>query len=93
VKYAPALGLYEDLDAAALRFQKHARIATRQTLLVRPGRRLPAERRCRASCCVETARPARDDLAVAVRINPFRTEEYEKDLAMVRDLAEAHRRG
>jgi citrate lyase subunit beta/citryl-CoA lyase len=33
VKYAPALGLYEDLEAAALRFQKHARHCHAQTLL------------------------------------------------------------
>jgi citrate lyase subunit beta/citryl-CoA lyase len=88
VKYAPALGIYEDLDAAALRFQKHARHCHAQTLL------FDLEDGCRQKALSrdllrrELPGLQRDDIAVAVRINPFRTEEYEKDLQMVRDLAE-----
>ncbi len=88
VKYAPALGIYEDLEAAAQRFQKHARNCHAQTLL------FDLEDGCRQKALSrdllrqELPGLQRDDIAVAVRINPFRTEEYEKDLQMVRDLAE-----
>ena len=33
VKYAPSLGIYEDLDQAALRFRKHGWNTTAHTLL------------------------------------------------------------
>lgn len=88
VKYAPALGIYEDIEAAAQRFQKHARHCRAQTLL------FDLEDGCRQKALSrdllrrELPGLGRDDIAVAVRINPFRTEEYEKDMAMVRDLAD-----
>lgn len=88
VKYAPALGIYEDIEAAAQRFQKHARHCHAQTLL------FDLEDGCRQKALSrdllrrELPGLGRDDIAVAVRINPFRTEEYEKDMAMVRDLAD-----
>ncbi len=88
VKYAPSLGIYEDLEQAAARFQKHACRTSAHTLLfdLEDGCRQKAESR-------ELLRRELPGLArkkevqIAVRINPFRTEEYEKDLAMVRDLA------
>jgi citrate lyase beta subunit len=88
VKYAPSLGIYEDLPAASQRFQKHARQTRAHTLL------FDLEDGCRQKALSrdllrqELPGLGRDDLAVAVRINPFRTEEYEKDLQMVRDLAD-----
>ena len=89
VKYAPALGLYEDLEQAALRFKKHAWGTPSHTLI------FDLEDGCRQK---EMSRellrrelplmPKRREVQVAVRINPFRTEEYEKDLKMVRDLSD-----
>ncbi len=89
VKYAPALGLYEDLEQAALRFKKHAWGTPSHTLI------FDLEDGCRQK---EMSRellrrelpsmPKRKEVQVAVRINPFRTEEYEKDLKMVRDLSD-----
>lgn len=89
VKYAPSLGIYEDLDQAAARFKKHAYGTTSHTLL------FDLEDGCRQK---EMSRellrrelpnlPRRKEVQIAVRINPFRTEEYEKDLVMVRDLAD-----
>src|SRR5690349_7209039 len=75
VKYAPSLGIYEDLEQAAQRFRKHG---CRQKELSREllRRELPLM-------------PRRKEVQVAVRINPFRTEEYDRDLALVRDLAES----
>ncbi|MBL8520222.1 MAG: aldolase [Betaproteobacteria bacterium] len=89
VKYAPALGLYEDLEQAALRFKKHAWGTPSHTLI------FDLEDGCRQK---EMSRellrqelplmPRRKEVQVAVRINPFRTEEYEKDLKMVRELSD-----
>jgi citrate lyase subunit beta/citryl-CoA lyase len=88
VKYAPSLGIYEDLEQAAQRFRKHAWNTSAHTLL------FDLEDGCRQK---EMSRellrrelpslPRKKEVQIAVRINPFRTEEYEKDLQMVRDLA------
>ncbi|HXZ48672.1 MAG TPA: aldolase/citrate lyase family protein [Usitatibacter sp.] len=88
VKYAPSLGIYEDLEQAAQRFRKHGWNTTAHTLL------FDLEDGCRQK---EMSRellrrelpllPRRKGVQVAVRINPFRTEEYELDLKLVRDLA------
>src|SRR5687768_7343852 len=88
VKYAPSLGIYEDLEQAAARFRKHAWNTTAHTLL------FDLEDGCRQK---EMSRellrrelpklPRRKGVQVAVRVNPFRTDEYEKDLELVRDLA------
>ena len=89
VKYAPSLGIYEDLEQAAQRFRKHGWNTTSHTLL------FDLEDGCRQK---EMSRellrrelpqmPRRKEVQVAVRINPFRTDEYELDLKLVRDLAE-----
>jgi citrate lyase subunit beta / citryl-CoA lyase len=89
VKYAPSLGIYEDLEQAAQRFRKHAWSCTAHTLL------FDLEDGCRQKdMSRELLRrelpslPRKKGVHVAVRINPFRTPEYEADLAMVRDLAD-----
>jgi citrate lyase subunit beta/citryl-CoA lyase len=89
VKYAPSLGIYEDLEQAAQRFRKHGWLTTAHTLL------FDLEDGCRQK---EMSRellrrelpnlPRKKEVQVAVRINPFRTEEYELDLQLVRDLAD-----
>jgi citrate lyase beta subunit len=89
VKYAPSLGIYEDLEQAAQRFRKHGWNTSAHTLL------FDLEDGCRQK---EMSRellrrelpqmPRRKEVQVAVRINPFRTEEYELDLKLVRDLAD-----
>jgi citrate lyase beta subunit len=88
VKYAPSLGIYEDLEQAAARFRKHAWRTRAHTLL------FDLEDGCRQK---EMSRellrrelpqlPRKKEVQVAVRINPFRTEEYDRDLQLVRDLA------
>src|SRR5262245_23182377 len=89
VKYAPSLGIYEDLEQAAQRFRKHGWNTTAHTLL------FDLEDGCRQK---EMSRellrrelpqmPRRKGVQIAVRINPFRTDEYELDLKLVRDLAD-----
>src|SRR5260221_11509899 len=90
VKYAPSLGIYEDLEQAAQRCSKHGWNTTAHTLL------FDLEDGCRQK---EMSRellrrelpglPRKKQVQIAVRINPFRTEEYEKDLQLVRDLSES----
>ncbi len=90
VKYAPSLGIYEDLEQAAQRFRKHAWSCTAHTLL------FDLEDGCRQK---EMSRellrrelpklPRRKGVQVAVRINPFRTLDYELDLQLVRDLPDS----
>jgi citrate lyase beta subunit len=90
VKYAPSLGIYEDLEQAAQRFRKHAWNTSAHTLL------FDLEDGCRQK---EMSRellrrelpqmPRRKGVQVAVRINPFRTEEYDRDLELLRDLADS----
>src|ERR1700755_2281966 len=89
VKDAPPLGIYEDLEQAAQRFRKHGWSLAAHTLL------FDLEDGCRQK---EMSRellrrelpllPRRKQVQVAVRINPFRTDEYDRDLELVRDLAD-----
>jgi len=89
VKYAPALGIYEDLDAAAQRFKKHAHNTLAHTLI------FDLEDGCRQKEMSRDllhrelpALPRRRNLQIALRVNPFRTDEYEKDMALIRDLSD-----
>ncbi len=88
VKYLPAQGVYESLEAAAERLKRHAWRTSAHTLLfdLEDGCRQKAQ--SRELLLQELPRMERKDVQIAVRINPFRTEEYEKDLLMVHALAE-----
>jgi citrate lyase beta subunit len=89
VKYAPALGIYEDLDAASQRFAKHAHHTPAHTII------FDLEDGCRQK---EMSRellrrelpnlPKKRRVQVALRVNPFRTEEYEKDMDLVGDMSD-----
>lgn len=89
VKYAPALGLYEDLDAASQRFLKHACTTRAHTLIFDLEDGCRQKEMSRDLLRRELANlPRRPELQVAIRVNPFRTDEYEKDMRLIRDLAE-----
>jgi len=89
VKYAPALGLYEDLEQASQRFKKHAWGTNSHTLIFDLEDGCRQKEMSRELLRMELpSMPHRKEVQVAVRINPFRTEEYEKDLKMVRDLSD-----
>ena len=90
VKYAPSLGIYEDLEQAAQRFRKHAWNTTAHTLLFDLEDGCRQKEMSRELLRRELPRlPRRPSVQVAVRINPFRTDEYEKDLQLVRELADS----
>ena len=89
VKYAPALGLYEDLAQASQRFKKHAWGTPAHTLIFDLEDGCRQKEMSRELLRLELpGMTKRKEVQVAVRINPFRTEEYEKDLHMVRDLSD-----
>lgn len=88
VKYSPAQGVYEDLEAASERMKKHAHNTNAHTLLFDLEDGCRQKELSRELLRKELPVFPRDDVQIAARINPFRTEEYEKDLAMVRDIAE-----
>ena len=89
VKYAPSLGIYEDLEQAAQRFRKHGWNTTAHTLLFDLEDGCRQKEMSRELLARELPRmPKRKEVQVAVRINPFRTDEYDKDLQLVRSLAE-----
>ncbi len=89
VKYSPSLGIYEDLEAAASRMKKHAHQTHAHTLI------FDLEDGCRQKEMSRTLLrqelpqfQRRHEVAIAIRVNPFRTEEYEKDMELVRDMAD-----
>jgi citrate lyase subunit beta/citryl-CoA lyase len=89
VKYAPSLGIYEDLEQAAQRLRKHGWNTTAHTLLFDLEDGCRQKEMSRELLRRELPRmPRRKEVQVAVRINPFRTEEYELDLQLVRDLSD-----
>ncbi len=89
VKYAPSLGIYEDLEQAAQRFRKHGWNTTSHTLLFDLEDGCRQKEMSRELLRLELPNlPRKKEVQIAVRINPFRTEEYELDLALVRDLAD-----
>ena len=88
VKYSPAAGAYEDIETASERMKKHAHGTNAHTLLFDLEDGCRQKELSRELLRRELPDWPRDDVQIAVRINPFRTTDYEKDLAMVRDLAD-----
>lgn len=89
VKYLPAKGVYEDLELAAGRLKKHAWETHAHTLI------FDLEDGCRqkemSRVLLRQELPKfrnHHQVSIAVRVNPFRTEEYERDMLLVKDLAD-----
>ncbi len=90
VKYSPHLGIYEDLDGAAQRMRKHAWQTRAHTLIfdLEDGCRQKAMSRTLLRQELPGLRIEHPEVIIALRINPFRTEEYEADMALVREMGE-----
>lgn len=89
VKYAPSLGIYEDLEQAAQRMKKHAHNTHAHTLI------FDLEDGCRQKEMSRTLLRhelphfrRKKEVTVALRVNPFRTDEYELDMQLVRDMSD-----
>lgn len=90
VKYAPSLGIYEDLEAASLRMKKHAYETRAHTLIfdLEDGCRQKEMSRTLLRQELPGLRQHNKNVTIAVRVNPFRTYEYEQDMELVRDMGD-----
>lgn len=86
IKFNPLDGIYETMEQAQLRLQKHAYKTNAHTILfdLEDGCRMKAM--SRELLLQELPKfPARN-FQVAIRINQFRTEEYEEDLKLIKQI-------
>jgi citrate lyase subunit beta / citryl-CoA lyase len=86
IKFNPLDGSYESMEQAQLRLQKHAYKTSAHTLLfdLEDGCRKKAM--SRELLIQELPKFPERNFQIAVRINQFRTEEYEADLKMLKQL-------
>jgi citrate lyase subunit beta / citryl-CoA lyase len=90
VKYAPSLGIYEDMAQASARMRKHAHLTQAHTLIfdLEDGCRQKEMSRDLLRQELPELRKVNHQVTVAIRANSFRTDEYELDMALVRDMGE-----
>lgn len=90
VKYAPSLGIYEDIEAAAARIKKHAYQTNAHTLIfdLEDGCRQKEMSRTLLRQELPGLRKYNKQVTIAIRVNPFRTPEYEHDMQLVRDMGD-----
>jgi len=90
VKYAPSLGIYEDMQQASARMQKHAHYTHAHTLIfdLEDGCRQKEMSRDLLRQELPVLRKVNQRVTVAIRANSFRTDEYELDMELVRDMGE-----
>ena len=90
VKYAPSLGIYEDMAQASARMKKHAHYTNAHTLVfdLEDGCRQKEMSRDLLRQELPELRKVNQRVTIAIRANSFRTDEYELDMALVRDMGE-----
>jgi citrate lyase subunit beta / citryl-CoA lyase len=90
VKYAPSLGIYEDMTQAAARMKKHAHNTNAHTLIfdLEDGCRQKEMSRDLLRQELPELRKINQRVTIAIRCNSFRTDEYELDMQLVRDMGE-----
>jgi len=90
VKYAPSLGIYEDMQQASARMQKHAHYTHAHTLIfdLEDGCRQKEMSRDLLRQELPALRKVNQRVTIAIRANSFRTDEYELDMELVRDMGE-----
>ncbi|HNV88053.1 MAG TPA: aldolase/citrate lyase family protein [Methylotenera sp.] len=90
VKYAPSLGIYEDMAQAAARMKKHAHFTNAHTLIfdLEDGCRQKEMSRDLLRQELPELRRVNQNVTIAIRANPFRTDEYELDMRLVCEMAE-----
>lgn len=90
VKYAPSLGIYEDMEQASARMKKHAHLTNAHTLIfdLEDGCRQKEMSRDLLRQELPELRKINERVTIAIRVNSFRTEEYDLDMQLVRDMGE-----
>ncbi|HIE90825.1 MAG: aldolase/citrate lyase family protein [Methylophilaceae bacterium] len=90
VKYAPSLGIYEDMEQASARMARHAHFTIAHTLIfdLEDGCRQKEMSRDLLRQELKALRKVNPSVTIALRINSFRTDEYELDMQLVRDMGD-----
>ncbi len=90
VKYAPSLGIYEDMEQAAARMKKHAHFTSAHTLIfdLEDGCRQKEMSRDLLRQELPMLKKMNPHVTVAIRCNSFRTDEYELDMKLVCEMGE-----
>lgn len=90
VKYAPSLGIYEDMEQASNRMKKHAHNTIAHTLIfdLEDGCRQKEMSRALLRQELPLLRKMNQRVTVAIRCNSFRTDEYELDMQLVREMGD-----
>jgi citrate lyase subunit beta/citryl-CoA lyase len=90
VKYSPALGIYEDIAQAAARMRKHAHSTNAHTLIfdLEDGCRQKEMSRDLLRQELPELRKVNENVTIAIRSNSFRTDEYDLDMQLVKDMAD-----
>ncbi|MGK0256531.1 MAG: citrate lyase subunit beta/citryl-CoA lyase [Arcobacteraceae bacterium] len=86
IKFNPLDGTYESMEQAKFRLQKHAYKTKAHTLLfdLEDGCRM--KEMSRKLLLEELPKFPERDFQIALRINPFRTTEYEEDLVLIKQI-------
>ncbi len=88
VKYNPAQGEYETMEQAAERLRRHAHHCPAHTLLFDLEDGCRQKEMSRELLKQELPKFPERSFQIALRINPFRTPEYEKDLELIKAVSE-----
>lgn len=90
VKYAPSLGIYEDMEQASARMVRHAHYTIAHTLIfdLEDGCRQKEMSRDLLRQELANLRKVNSRVTIALRVNSFRTEDYELDMQLVRDMGD-----
>ena len=94
IKHAPASGIYEDMKKASARMKKHAHETKAHTLIfdLEDGCRQKQMSRDLLRLELPTLQRyfqrAGKKVTIAIRVNSFRTEEYDLDLKLVREMGD-----
>ena len=90
VKYAPSLGIYEDMAQASARMKKHAHFTSAHTLIfdLEDGCRQKVMSRDLLRQELPMLKKMNPRVTVAIRCNSFRTDEYELDMKLVCEMGE-----
>ena len=90
VKYAPTLGIYEDMEQASARMKKHAHKTNAHTLVfdLEDGCRQKEMSRNLLRQELPELRKVNKNVTIAIRSNSFRTDEYELDMRLVQDMSD-----
>ena len=86
IKFNPLDGTYETMEQAKFRLQKHAYKTKAHTLLfdLEDGCRM--KEMSRKLLLEELPKFPERDFQIALRVNPFRTKEYEEDLTLIKQI-------